>query len=266
MDEKKILRIKDAVKRNFEQSPDKYSEFENKFGFFYSLNSVLLERLKIHSNARVLDIGCGTGASSIQILETIPGSAVWGLDNSPSMLDVARTNNPDPSRLHFVEGDAGALTSCVTDSMDVIIYSASIFLIPDYEASLSQGWKLLEPGGELGLTFMVGVYGATDESAFVCADRNAQTNVSSRKPVEFDSLDLFVRNLFGSINVETINFLYDLDLLKQFFSIPAMSAGLYPALDYQDRLKMLDKLFSHLPCDKLSFRWNLITAVKQETS
>ncbi|MEI6135477.1 MAG: hypothetical protein WCP72_10925 [Desulfomonile sp.] len=150
--------------------------------------------------------------------------------------------------------------------MDVIIYSASIFLIPDYEASLSQAWKLLEPGGELGLSYMVGVYDNGVENAFVCADRNAQTNVSMKKPVEFDGLAQFVRNLFGSINVETINFLYDLDFLKQFFSIPAMSAGLYPALDYQDRLKMLDKLFSHLPCEKLSFRWNLITAVKQETS
>ncbi len=109
---------------------------------------------------------------------------------------------------------------------------------------------------------MVGVYDNSDENAFVCADRNAQTKVSLRKPVEFDSLAFFVQNLFGCINVETINFLHDLDLLKMFYSIPAMSAGLYPALDYQDRLKMLDKLFSHLPCDKLSFRWNLITAVK----
>jgi ubiquinone/menaquinone biosynthesis C-methylase UbiE len=265
MDEKKILKIKNAVKRNFEQSPDKYSEFETKYGFFYSLNSVLFDRLKIHSNARVLDIGCGTGASSRQILETIPGALVWGLDNSPSMLDVARSNNPDPERLKFIEGDAGDLTSSVHESMDVIIYSASIFLIPDYEASLSQAWKLLEPGGELGLTFMAGVYDNSDENAFVCADRNAQTNVSMKKPVEFDSLALFVQNLFGSINVETTNFLKDLDLLKMFYSIPAMSAGLYPALDYQDRLKMLDKLFSHLSCDKLLFRWKLITAVKQET-
>jgi ubiquinone/menaquinone biosynthesis C-methylase UbiE len=262
MDEKKILKIKNAVKRNFEQSPDQYSEFENKYGFFYSLNAVLLDRLKIHPGARVLDIGCGTGASSIQILETIPDCIVWGLDNSPSMLDVARINNPNPQRLRFIEGDAGDLTSCVEELMDAIIYSASIFLIPDYETSLSQAWKLLQPGGELGLTYMVGVYEDGLENAFVCADRNAQTNVSMKKPVEFDGLAQFVRNLFGSSNVETLNFLYDHDFLKQFFSIPAMSAGLYPALDYQDRLKMLDKLFSHLPCDKLSFRWNFVTAVK----
>ncbi|MFH0958964.1 MAG: class I SAM-dependent methyltransferase [Pseudomonadota bacterium] len=262
MDEKKILKIKNAVMRNFEQSPDKYSEFETKYGFFYSLNSVLLDRLKIHSNARVLDIGCGTGASSRQILETIPGALVWGLDNSPSMLDVARSNNPDPSRLQFVEGDAGDLMSCVRELMDVIIYSASIFLIPDYEASLSQAWKLLEPGGQLGLTFMVGVFDDSNENAYVRADRDAQTNVSLKKPVEFDSLVLFVRDLFGSIDVETVNFLYDIDLLKQFYSIPAMSAGLYPALAYEERLKMLDELFARLPCGKLSFRWNLITAVK----
>lgn len=262
MDEKKILKIKYAVKRNFEQSPDKYSEFETKYGFFYSLNAVLLDRLKIQSNARVLDIGCGTGASSRQILETIPGATVWGLDNSPAMLEIARNNNPDPSRLKFIEGDAGDLLSCLHESVDVVIYSASIFLVPDYQASLSQAWKLLEPGGELGLTYMVGVYDNSAENAFICADRDAQTNVSMKKPVEFDGLANFVQNLFGSIDVETINFLYDLDLLKQFYSIPAMSAGLYPSFGYEDRLKMLDKLFSHLSCDTLSFRWNLITAKK----
>lgn len=72
MDEKKIHKIKDAVKRNFEQSPDKYSIFENKYGFFSILNSNLVDRMKILSNARILDIGCGTGASARQILQTIP--------------------------------------------------------------------------------------------------------------------------------------------------------------------------------------------------
>lgn len=262
MDEKKILKIKDAVKRNFEQSPDKYSEFETKYCFFNSLNAVLLDRLKIDPNARILDIGCGTGASSRQILSAITGSKVWGLDNSPAMLEIARNTNPAPERLGFIEGDAGNLLGCVHESMDVVIYSASIFLIPDYQASLSQAWKLLEPGGQLGLTFMVGVFDSSGESAFVCADRDAQTNVSLKKPVEFDSLALFVRDLFGSLDVETVTFLHDLDLLKQFYSIPAMSAGLYPTLAYEDRLRMLDKLFSHLSQDKLSFRWNLITAVK----
>ena len=181
MDEKKILKIKNAVKRNFEQSPDKYSEFENKYGFFYSLNAVLLDRLKIHPGARVLDIGCGTGASSIQILETISRRLWCGgwTIRLPCWMWREVTIRIHQGSSSSKETPA-TYTSCVHESMDVIIYSASIFLIPDYEASLSQAWKLLEPGGELGLTFMVGVYDNSDENAFVCADRNAQTNVSSR--------------------------------------------------------------------------------------
>lgn len=262
MDEKKVLKIKEAVKRNFEQSPEKYDAFENKHGFFSSLNSALIDMLKTRPNLKVLDIGCGTGASSRQILSAIPGSKVWGLDNSPAMLDIAGNNNPDPSRLKFIEGDAGDLTSFVKERINIVIYSASIFLIPDYKASLNQAWELLEPGGELGLTYMVGVFENSGENAFVYADVSAQTNVSQKKPVEFDSLNLFVKSLFTDTNVKIINFICDIEMLRTFFSIPAMSAGLYPYLVYEDRLIMLETLISHLSCDKLSFRWNLITARK----
>ena len=244
MDEKKILKIKEAIKNNFEQSPTQYETFERKYDFFSTLNEALIDALKIQGDIRILDIGCGTGASSIQILESIPESSVWGLDNSPAMLKIAQNNNPDPSRLKFIEGDAGDLTNFVKERMDVVIYSASIFLVPDYKASLNQAWSLLEPGGKLGITYMVGVFENSGENAFVCADNQARTNVSQKKPVEFDSLTLFVENLFSGAKVQTKDFICDIEMLRAFFSIPAMSAGLYPSLVYEDRLKMLETLFA----------------------
>ncbi|MGO8822000.1 MAG: class I SAM-dependent methyltransferase [Desulfomonilaceae bacterium] len=265
MDEKRILKIKEAIRRNFEQSPDKYETFEQKHGFFSALNAALIDTLDIHGNPRILDIGCGTGASSRQILSAIPDSNVWGLDNSRAMLKIAENNNPDPSRLRFIEGDAGDLVNCVKERMDVVIYSASIFLIPDYKASLNHALSLLEPGGKLGLTYMVGVFENSGENALVCADAHARTNLSQKKPVELDSLTLFLKDLFSNVTSLVRDFICDKEMLRDFFSIPAMSAGLYPSLVYEDRLKMLDTLFSHLSCDRLSFRWNLITATKQNS-
>ncbi len=93
-------------------------------------------------------------------------------------------------------------------------------------------------------------------------DQSAQTNLSQKKPVELDNLITFVKGLFSNVNVEVVDFTTDAGMLKEFFSIQAMSAGLYPTLCYEDRLKMLETLFSHLPCDKLAFRWNLITATR----
>ncbi|MGC8604031.1 MAG: methyltransferase domain-containing protein, partial [Desulfomonilaceae bacterium] len=246
MDEKKILKIKEAIKRNFEQSPSQYETFERKYGFFSSLNGELINTLKTHGNVRVLDIGCGTGASSRQILNAIPECQVLGLDNSPAMLEIAINDNPDPPRLKFVEGDASELEKCVKESLDIVIYSASIFLIPDYKTSLTQAWRLLDPGGKLGLTYMIGVFENGGGNAFICADEHAQTNVSQKKPVEYDSLKLFVEGLFSKADVIVRDFVCDVHMLKDFFSIPAMSAGLYPSLAYEERLKMLETLFSHL--------------------
>ena len=262
MDSDKILKIKNAVKKNFEQSPDKYTEFENKYGFFYKLNAHLLDRLKIHSTLRVLDVGCGTGASSRQILQTIPGVQVFGLDNSPSMLDVAKSDNPDPERLCFIEGDAARLTSIVDEPMDIIIYSASIFLIPDYEESLSQAWSLLSKGGKLGLTFMVGVYDQTGENAFLLAEERAKTGISLRKPVELEKLAEYAQGLFVTTNADRIDFTCGPEFVRDFFSIPAMSAGLYPADPYEERLEKLDRLIANTPSKNLFFRWSLITCTK----
>ena len=64
MAQDKIARIKRAVKRNFDESSDIYQAFENKWGFFRSLNERLLSKMNVPEGARILDIGCGTGASS----------------------------------------------------------------------------------------------------------------------------------------------------------------------------------------------------------
>jgi len=138
MDEKKILRIKDAVKRNFEQSPDKYSEFENKFGFFYSLNSVLLERLKIHSNARVLDIGCGSGEVSYGFWKM--GCEVHSIDCNPAtpeFFEHTSSNffgeSDDKHTLYI--GPAGQFLDCIPENLDTVL------LVESIEHIISDEWS-----------------------------------------------------------------------------------------------------------------------------
>ncbi len=258
MDEKKVGRIKRAVQKHFDESPDQYLAFEERYGFFRSLNDRLLERLKPRRGARVLDVGCGTGASSAHIVETVPDSRVFGLDISTEMLATARSTVGESERLTFVEGDASRLSEYFDARFDAIVYSASIFLIPDYRESLDQARQLLAPEGRVGLTFMDGVYNVEGKNALAVADREAGEGVSLRRPVQLANFYSFFTQLFPrSLNWQE-DLLYSGQFLRDFFSVPAMSAGLFPGRPYAERLEKVGRLFDHLPKTQSIFRWIVI--------
>ncbi len=258
MDTEKISRIKAAVRSNFEDSPAIYQAFEEKHGFFRKLNEKLLTKMTVPPGALVLDVGCGTGVSSVQILEMIPGSTVWGLDTSSAMLETARSMAPESNRLHFVEGDAASLLSCFDFKFHAIIYSASIFLIPDYEESLRQAAALVQKGGSVGLTFMDGLYDTDGKNVLALADQRAGEGVNLRKPVELAKLHASFRKTFPRERSWKEDMRLPIELLRDFFSVPAMSAGLFPKLAYSERVRKVSCLFDQMPDTQSFFRWILM--------
>lgn len=258
MDVRKLAKIKNAVRSNFEESPNHYQEFEDTHGFFKKLTETLLSRMNLARGAAVLDIGCGTGSSSAQILQTVPESRVWGLDNSPAMLRTARSRIGESDRLRFVEGDAAELSKHFAFRFDAIVYTASIFLVPDYRQSLEQAHGLLKQGGKVGLTFMDGVYDLQLNNALAAADREACEGVSLKKPVNFPEFHAFFGSLFPLQESSQEDMRLPRELLKEFFSVPAMSAGLFPGLPYRERVKKVSRLFNHLPKTEIFFRWMVL--------
>jgi ubiquinone/menaquinone biosynthesis C-methylase UbiE len=253
----KIIRIKEAIKSNFDASPDHYQAFEDRHRFFRRLNRTLLSAMRISAGADILDVGCGTGVSSRQLLDDVPACRVWGLDNSQAMLQVARSRFPESGRLRFVEGDAGRLTEHFHFRFDAIIYSASIFLIPDYRESLRQAKELLKEHGTVGVSFMDGVYDSHGANLLAIAGESAQLKVNLRKPVELAEFAVYFAEIFGRHTSWTHDFRMTHGFLREFFSIPAMSAGLFPGLPYAQRVKSVSILFNHLPDGRPLFRWRL---------
>lgn len=258
-------RIRNAVRSNFEASPNDYESFEERNGFFADLNAALLERMDLPPDARVLDIGCGTGASCREILTRLPRSRVWGLDFSPAMLARARQAlDAFSGRLHLVEGDAGRLSDAVEGPFDGILYSASIFLIPDFTSSLEQAARLLRAGGRVGLTFMDGVYDRRGANAIAEAETELGTGVSLKKPVRLDRLGEAFERVFAGARTERVDFPASPSFLEDFFSVPAMSAGLFPDRPYPRRIEDLRRIWDHLAGSELVFRWVLMTGRKRD--
>ena len=258
MDETKINKIKQATKRNFDASPVQYQSFEERHGFFRMLTEVLLSRMELPTSADILDIGCGTGASCAQILAAVPDSHVWGLDNSPAMLDAARSRVGESDRLVFVEGDAAHLTDYFDFKFDAIIYSASIFLIPDYRESLEQARRLLNQSGSVGLTFMDGPYDSEGNHLFEVAEKTAKQGISRKRAVGWGEFEAFFAQIFPTRTAWIEDFRLPKDVVQEFYSIPAMSAGIFPGMDYPERVKRVGLLFDHMPKTEILARWRLM--------
>ncbi|SFI63204.1 class I SAM-dependent methyltransferase [Amycolatopsis sacchari] len=98
---------------------------------------------------RVLDAGCGTGASTAAVLDVLPGAEVVGMDASAGMLAQAR-RKPWPGRVEFVHSRVEDLASSgVTGPFDAIFAAYLIRNLPDPDTTLTAMLDLLRPGGVL---------------------------------------------------------------------------------------------------------------------
>ncbi len=74
---------------------------------FAPVLDLMLDRSALAPGMRVLDVGCGTGASTIGIAARVaPGGSVLGVDISKTLLEDARKHAENISNAHFTRGDA----------------------------------------------------------------------------------------------------------------------------------------------------------------
>jgi ubiquinone/menaquinone biosynthesis C-methylase UbiE len=100
---------------------------------------------------RLLDVGCGTGASTAALLDAAPEAEIIALDASAEMLAQAR-RKVWPDRVRFVHGDAAELTrSGVRGPFDGIMAAYLLRNLADRDAALRQFHDLLAPGAPLAL-------------------------------------------------------------------------------------------------------------------
>ncbi len=99
---------------------------------------------------RLLDLGCGTGASTAALLDAAPEADITAVDASAEMLAQAR-RKVWPERVRFVHGDAAQLTGLVRGPFDGILAAYLVRNLAEPDAALRQFHDLLRPGAPLAL-------------------------------------------------------------------------------------------------------------------
>jgi S-adenosylmethionine-diacylgycerolhomoserine-N-methlytransferase len=112
-----------------------------------------IEELHLRPSDTVLDLACGTGLNFALLEERVgPNGRIVGLDLTRAMLARARqrANRRGWRNVALVESDAAAIP-LADRSVDAVISSYGMVIVPDYRRAIAEAVRVLRPGGRLVL-------------------------------------------------------------------------------------------------------------------
>jgi ubiquinone/menaquinone biosynthesis C-methylase UbiE len=119
---------------------------------------MLLRDLAVPAKSQVLDVSCGTGAPTIEILRRMTeGSRLIAIDESSAMLDVVRRKvaalGPLDGRGVFFRTESAVPKLSFADEVyDLVVCNLGVHDMPSSERALRDFARVAKPGGEVRVT------------------------------------------------------------------------------------------------------------------
>lgn len=223
----------------------------------FELGLLLTAMMGLKAGDTVLDVGCGTGRLAFHVSDIVgPAGTVIGIDPSPHRILVADgkriacSNN----RIQFAQGEGEALVGFADSTFDILYYCAVFHWIGDKRAALNEAYRVLRPGGKVGITSRnrshPSIRRAILQEAlddYPEAMQGYKNNVSSRW-ADRDELETLLTNAgFTNISFETrLRTLYFKSPEDYFAFIKASSFGQSSGLPEGVRLAIAKKIAAEL--------------------
>jgi ubiquinone/menaquinone biosynthesis C-methylase UbiE len=210
---------KQRVPENFDEVAPTYDLLTTLNPGYHRHLRLSAERLEVRPEARILDLCCGTGASTEALVSVHPRARIEGLDASAGMLVAAR-KKPILRGIPFLQGDAtDPRTHGANGLYDGILMAYGIRNVPDPDRCLSNLLSLLSPGGTVcfheysvrdsrraTLLWDAVAWGIIIPSGVLTAPRSPIYRYLHRSVRDFDGVRAFASRLSraGFVDVETL--------------------------------------------------------------
>jgi ubiquinone/menaquinone biosynthesis C-methylase UbiE len=125
----------------FSGSADVYDRFVGRYGA--QLSRALIEAAGIPPEARVLDVGCGTGELTRALAERVGGASVSAVDPSEPFVEACRSKVPDAD-VRVARAEALPFED---DSFDAVLSQLVVNFIPDVSQGMAEMRRVTRPGG-----------------------------------------------------------------------------------------------------------------------
>jgi len=106
---------------------------------------VLVRLIGVAPDATVLDVGCGTGRVTEQLLDLVPRGRVLAFDASADMVELARARLGDRAEVWCQD----VLSLGLPEPVDVVVSNAVLHWVTDHERMWQVLGAALRPGGRL---------------------------------------------------------------------------------------------------------------------
>jgi SAM-dependent methyltransferase len=141
----------------------------------------LIKAMALTAPVRIADVGCGGGATTMEVLRRAPaGSVAHGFDLSPALIEVARRRlGASDSRVAFEVADMGTMPP-PEPPYDRLISRLGVMFFDDPAAAFANLRRWLVPGGR----FAFAVWGPVADNAWMSATRAAVAEATDLAPIE----------------------------------------------------------------------------------
>jgi ubiquinone/menaquinone biosynthesis C-methylase UbiE len=148
-----------------------------------AMRRAFLAEVAFPAQARVLEVGCGTGVLTRRLARWPGVGEVVGVDPAVALLNRARELAADVPNISFREADGRSLPF-EEASFDVVVFDSTLSHVPCPESALAEAFRVLRPHGWLAAfdgdyaTTTVG--GGTHDPLQDCADAMIASSVHDR--------------------------------------------------------------------------------------
>ena len=172
-----------AIQQTQSWDPERYARNAR---FVADLGAPLVELLAPRAGEHILDLGCGDGALSVELMAA--GAAVVGIDSGADMIAAARALGVDA---HV--GDGQALT--FDAAFDAVFSNAALHWMRDADAVIAGVKRALKPGGRFVAEFGGAGNVANVRRALVAALERRGIDGRARSPWYFPTPEAYRERL-----------------------------------------------------------------------